>query len=86
LRIHNVDHIAVVVHDLAAAKKFFLDFGLEVLGSAKLEGAWLDRIMGLENVNAEVVMLGTPDGQATIELTKFYTPTEETSFEQAPAP
>ena len=85
MRIRKIDHVGVVVRDLAATKEFFLDFGLETLGSVELEGAWLDKIVGLENVRSEIVMLGTPDGQATIELSKFHSPTGETGVEQSPA-
>lgn len=69
--------VGVVVDDLAAAKAFFLDLGLEVQGEGEVEGEWVDRVVGLQNVKAAIVMLGTPDGQAQIELTKFYTPSDE---------
>jgi catechol 2,3-dioxygenase-like lactoylglutathione lyase family enzyme len=32
MTIRRIDHVGVIVNDLPAAKAFFLDFGLEVLG------------------------------------------------------
>ena len=69
--------MGVIVNDLPAAKAFFLDFGLEVLGEGEVKGKWVDQVVGLNDVKAAVVMLGTPDGQAHIELAKFYTPSDE---------
>ena len=37
----------------------------------------VDRVIGLHDVKSAIVMLGTPDGQAQIELTQFYTPSDE---------
>ena len=73
MKIHRIDHVGVIVNDLSAAKEFFLDFGLEVLGEGEVEGKWAERIIGLNDVRATVVMLGMPDGQATLELVKFHT-------------
>jgi len=47
MKIHRIDHVGIVVNDLAAAKAFFLDFGLELQGEGELEGEVLDRIIGL---------------------------------------
>jgi catechol 2,3-dioxygenase-like lactoylglutathione lyase family enzyme len=44
MKIHRIDHVGIVVNDLPAAKAFFLDLGLKVLGEAKVEGAWVERI------------------------------------------
>ena len=77
MKIQRIEHVGVVVNDLAAAKAFFLDLGLEVQGEGEVEGAWVDRVIGLHDVKSAIVMLGTPDGQAQIELTQFYTPSDE---------
>ena len=68
MKIHRIDHVGIMVNDLSAAKEFFLDFGLEVLGEGEVEGKWAERIIGLNDVRATIVMLGMPDGQATLEL------------------
>jgi catechol 2,3-dioxygenase-like lactoylglutathione lyase family enzyme len=77
MKIQRLEHVGVVVHDLAAAKAFFLALGLEVQGEGEVEGEWVDRVVGLHGVRSALVMLGTPDGQAQIELTQFYTPTDD---------
>jgi catechol 2,3-dioxygenase-like lactoylglutathione lyase family enzyme len=83
MKIHRIDHVAVIVSDLSAAKAFFLDFGLEVQGEGEVEGEWVDQVVGLHDVKAAIVMLGTPGGQANIELTKFYTPLDEQGIRQS---
>ncbi|USK31374.1 VOC family protein (plasmid) [Bacillus sp. CMF21] len=82
MKIHRIDHVGVNVNDLSAAKEFFLDFGLEVQGEWDMEGELLDQVVGLNDVKVACVGLGTPDGQAWIELIKFYTPSEEKDIQQ----
>jgi catechol 2,3-dioxygenase-like lactoylglutathione lyase family enzyme len=77
MKIHRIDHVGIVVNDLPAAKAFFLDFGLEIQGEGKVEGAWVERIIGLQDVKVAFVMLRTPDGEANIELIKFDAPSDE---------
>ena len=85
MKIHRIDHVGVIVNDLSAAKAFFLDFGLELQGEGEIDGEWVDRIVGLKDVKAAYVMLRTPDGQANIELVKFYRPSDENDIEQPAA-
>ncbi|KZZ82695.1 VOC family protein [Bacillus sp. SJS] len=73
MKIHRMDHVGVIVNDLSAAKEFFLDLGLEVQGEWKSDGEW----MGLHDVKAGCIGLGTPDGQAWIELIKYNTPSNQ---------
>src|SRR5215213_8356037 len=77
MKIRRIDHVGINVIDFAAAKAFFLDLGFKVMGEAKLEGEFVERVIGLQNVKDEFVMLGTSDGEATIELIKFYSPVDE---------
>lgn len=81
MKINRIDHIGIIVNDLPAAKAFFLDLGLELMGEAKVEGAWVERIIGLQDVKEDVAMLRTPDGEANIELVKFHTPTDENGIQ-----
>ncbi|WP_408011408.1 VOC family protein [Pseudalkalibacillus sp. A8] len=83
MKIHRIDHVGVIVYDLPAAKAFFLDLGLEVLGETELKGEWVERIIGLNDVRETVVMFGMPDGQATLELVKFHTPSDEKGIQQS---
>ncbi|SDJ79074.1 VOC family protein [Sediminibacillus albus] len=83
MKINRIDHVGVIVDDLSAAKEFFLNFGLEMLGEGEVEGKWVERIIGLNDVSETVVMFGMPDGQATLELVKFHKPSDEKGIQQS---
>ena len=74
MTIKRLDHISVVVDDLAAGVAFFSELGLELEGEAVVEGEWVDRVNGLESVQVDIVMMRTPDGHGRLELTKFRNP------------
>jgi catechol 2,3-dioxygenase-like lactoylglutathione lyase family enzyme len=69
-----MEHVGIVVDDLAAATEFFVELGLKPLGEAQLEGGVVDRVVGLEGVRTEIAMLVTPYGHGRIELVKFLAP------------
>jgi len=77
MKIQRIDHVGIVVNDLLAAKEFFLTLGLDVLCEGEVEGDLVDRVVGLDGVKSAMVTMGTPDGEATIELVKFHTPSDE---------
>ncbi|MFD2329125.1 VOC family protein [Cohnella sp. GCM10020058] len=81
MKIQRIDHIGINVNDLAAAKAFFVEFGLEVHGEWEAEGAWLDVIVGLENVKTSCVALRAPDGQTWLELIRYIHPSDESGFQ-----
>ena len=74
MTIQRMDNVLVVVDDLEAAKAFFAELGMELEGEATNEGPWVDRVVGLDGVRADLAMMRTPDGHGGIELTKFHTP------------
>ena len=74
MTIQRMDHVSVVVEDLAAAVSFFSELGLEVEGKASVEGEWADRINGIDGLRVEITMMRTPDGNGRLELTKFNNP------------
>ena len=83
--IQRMDHVSVVVDDLAAAIAFFTELGMELEGEAQVSGPWVDRVNRLDDVVVDIVMMRTPDGHGKLELTKFRTPTA-ISAEPQPAP
>jgi catechol 2,3-dioxygenase-like lactoylglutathione lyase family enzyme len=83
--IERMDHVGVVVDDLAAATAFFVELGLELQGEASVEGGWVDRVVGLDGIRAEIAMLETPDGHGRVELSKFHDPPGPGGDRQAPA-
>ena len=74
MTIKRLDHVSVVVDDLAAAIAFFTTLGMEREGEALVEGPWVDRVNGLEGIQVDIVMMRTPDGHGRLELTKFRNP------------
>lgn len=74
MTIHRMDNVGVVVDDLEAATAFFDALGMELEGEAPVEGRWVDGVVGLDNVRADIAMMRTPDGHSRLELTKFHTP------------
>jgi catechol 2,3-dioxygenase-like lactoylglutathione lyase family enzyme len=74
MTIERMDHVGIVVDDLAAATAFFVELGLKRQGEASVEGGWVDRVAGLEGVRSEIAMLETPDGHGRVELSKFHAP------------
>jgi catechol 2,3-dioxygenase-like lactoylglutathione lyase family enzyme len=85
MTVQRMEHIGVVVDDLAAAIDFFVELGLELDGEAQVEGRWVDRIVGLDGVRADIAVVQTPDGHSKLELTKFHTPTAVSAEPNAPA-
>ncbi len=85
MTIQRMDHVGIVVNDLAAATAFFVELGLELEGEGSVEGDWVDRVVGLEGVRAEIAMVETPDGHVRLELTKFHAPPGRSGEEHAPA-
>jgi len=83
--VERLDHVGIVVDDLAAATAFFTELGLELQGEGSVEGAWVDRIVALEGVRSDIVMMKTPDGQGRIELTKFHAPPSPAGDQRSPA-
>ncbi|MEW2543537.1 MULTISPECIES: VOC family protein [Micromonospora] len=69
-----MDHVSVVVDDLPAAIAFFTELGMEVEGEMPVEGAWVDRVNGMDGVRVDIAMMRTPDGHGKLELTRFRTP------------
>src|SRR4051794_26094596 len=76
MKIQRIDHIGVVVNDLAAAKDFFLDFGFTVQGEAEEQSELLDKVTGFKNAKSQIVFLQAPNGQINLELAKFLHPAE----------
>jgi catechol 2,3-dioxygenase-like lactoylglutathione lyase family enzyme len=85
MAIQRMDHVGIVVDDLADAIAFFAMLGLKLEGEALVEGDWVDRVVGLEGVRAQIAMLQTPDGHGRLELTRFHTPSAEGGNGCAPA-
>jgi catechol 2,3-dioxygenase-like lactoylglutathione lyase family enzyme len=74
MSLKRMDNVLIVVEDLEAAKAFFVELGMKLEGEMPLKGEFVDRVVGLENVDCEIAMLRTPDGHGGVELSKFHAP------------
>lgn len=74
MTLQRMDNVLIVVDDLEAVKAFFGALGMELEGETTVEGSTVDRLIGLQNVRATLVLMRTPDGHGRIELDKFHTP------------
>jgi catechol 2,3-dioxygenase-like lactoylglutathione lyase family enzyme len=70
----RMDNVGIIVDDLEAAIAFFVELGLEIEGRTKVMGQWVDRILGLDGVQSDIVMMRTPDGHSRLELSRFQKP------------
>jgi catechol 2,3-dioxygenase-like lactoylglutathione lyase family enzyme len=74
MAVRRMEHVGVVVADLASAVAYFIELGLELEGEAPVEGGWVDRVVGLDGVRADIAVMRTPDGLSRLELATFRSP------------
>ncbi len=74
MALQRMDNISIVVEDMDATIAFFSELGMELEGRTTVEGEWVDRIVGLENVRSEIAFMRLPVGQTRLELTRFLRP------------
>jgi catechol 2,3-dioxygenase-like lactoylglutathione lyase family enzyme len=84
--IQRMDHVGIVVDDLAAAIEFFVELGLELQGELEMEGEpMVDRLVALDGVKTSFAFLRTPDGHGQLEVIEFHSPPSPDGDRQAPA-
>ncbi|MBQ0902494.1 VOC family protein [Micromonospora sp. U21] len=74
MTIRRMDNVLIVVDDLDATISFFVELGMELEGRAPIEGRWVERVIGIDDVRQDVAMLRTPDGHGRVELAMFHRP------------
>ena len=73
--IKSIDHINIVVNDLERSVRFYTEIlGFSIIRSAFLKGEWIDKIVGLNGVEAHVVYVVAPGGGPRIELLQYISP------------
>ncbi len=70
----SLDNVLIVVEDLDTSIAFFAELGLDLVSNGPLDGPWVERVVGLDDVRQEVAVLRTPDGRSGVELVRFTTP------------
>jgi catechol 2,3-dioxygenase-like lactoylglutathione lyase family enzyme len=68
------DHVGVTVRDLDRVTAFFVALGLEVEGRTFVEGEFIDTVTAIPGSRTEIVMLKTPGGDTSVELSSFERP------------
>lgn len=84
MAIKRLENVGIVLNDLEAAKTFFVQLGLKVVGEELVEGDWVGRVVGLEGVRCNIAMLETPDGSGQLELMQFISPRARVGDVNAP--
>lgn len=74
MTLRRMDNVLINVEHLDAAEAFFAELGMEVEGRTTVEGSWAGKVIGLDNVRADITMMRTPDGHGRVELSRFHTP------------
>ena len=86
MTVQRMDHVGIIVSDLAAAVEFFVELGLELQGEMTMEeNRLVDRLLGLEGVRTDFAFVRTPDGHGQLELIQFHSPPMQEGDPQAPA-
>ncbi|XGC80667.1 VOC family protein [Bdellovibrio bacteriovorus] len=70
----RMDNVGIMVSDMKKTVAFFKELGLEVQGEATVEGKWVDKILALENVKCDIVMMQSPGSEVRLELSEFKRP------------
>ena len=72
--IERIDHVNLVVEDLESMTGFYRDvLELNVTKQATISGSWIEQVVGLAGVTADVVYL-QPSSGARLELIKYRSP------------
>ncbi|UCE64295.1 MAG: VOC family protein [Nitrospirota bacterium] len=76
--IKAIDHLNIVVTDLERSVKFYTEvLGFRETNRVHLEGEWIESIVGLNGVVADVAFIVPPAGEPLVELLCFKSPIGE---------
>lgn len=84
--VRGIDHLNIVVSDMDRSLAFYTGvLGFTRTKEARLEGEWIERIVGLRGVKAHAVFIVPPGGEPRIELLQYFAPTGVTLAENSRA-
>lgn len=70
--VQRIDHVNLVVADLPAMTAFYRDvLGLKVTKEVTISGDWIEKVVGIKDVLADVVYLEADDGPR-VELIYYH--------------
>ena len=74
----RIDHINIVVSDMERAVAFYRDvLGMTQSFEATLEGAWIETVTGLPDLQARCVFMQFETGDVRLELLQYLSPRGE---------
>jgi catechol 2,3-dioxygenase-like lactoylglutathione lyase family enzyme len=72
--LESIDHVNLVVNELEAMAVFYSDLlGMRITKRVMIHGKWIDGVVGLEGVEADVIYLDPPGGPR-VELIRYRRP------------
>ncbi|MFQ6392330.1 VOC family protein [Nocardia sp. KC 131] len=83
--VQRFDHVGITVADIDTVTAFFVGLGLEADQKMAVEGEFLDTVIGMTGAATEIVMLRSPGGATTLELSSFVRPDHLPGSPPAPA-
>jgi len=73
-------HAGVVVQDMTKSLEFYRDLlGLKVINKRRETGVYIDKLLGLSQVDLRWVKLGGSDGKVCVELLQYFSAHGESS-------
>ena len=73
--LESIDHVNIVVDDLDTMLRFYTKvLGLTITKEATISGGWVGRVVGLTDVEADVVYLEFDGGGPRVELIRYRKP------------
>lgn len=79
--LESIDHVNLVVRGLPRMTRFYVEvLGLKVTKEVTISGKWIDEVVGLVDVEADVVYLDLPSGPR-IELIYYRQPASPNTSE-----
>src|SRR5438270_4421428 len=74
--LNRIDHVNIVVEDLESMVRFYCEvLGLKQTKRVTISGEWVSSVVGLKDVQADVVYLDLPQGPR-VELIQYQSPRE----------
>ena len=67
----SFDHVGITVADIDTVANFFVALGLEIEGRMRMEGEFVDTVIGIPGSRSEILMLRAPEGGSGLELSTF---------------
>lgn len=84
--LRSIDHINIVVSDLARSVGFYTDvLGFRKTHDVVMEGEWIEAIVGLRGVKGLVAFVEPPGGGIRIELLQYVAPAGQVLAENSRA-